>query len=893
MSLLRHIASGMRTLLRKKQADAELDEEVRVYLEMATAAKIKQQKSPREAARAVRLEQGAIDSTKEVVGAASWESFVQTMWQDLRFAIRTLRNSPGFATVAVTTLALGIGANTAIFQLLDAVRLRNLPVQNPQQLAAVQIVGGNHGLGLNQNYGDLTRPLWQEVREKQEAFSDMFAWSVNQRYVGQGAEMRRFDGLWVSGDFFKVLGLRPFRGRLLVPSDEGPCPMTYGVASYSYWQRELGGRDPASGIKLIVDNYPVEIVGVTPPNFFGMVVGENFDIALPFCESPDGLRRDVFEVSVIGRLRPGWTLQRASAELNTLSAGIFDATVPPGRDTRTTEMYRNFRLGAFPASRGATPFSNSDYKSLWLLLGITGFVLLIACTNLANLMLVRGSAREREMAVRLALGAPRWRLIRQLLSEGILLAAAGAVLGVVLARVLSRGLVLLFSTENNALRLDLSMDWLVLFFVGLVAVLTCLMFALAPAVRSSGMEPSCAMKSGGRSATAYSGKFSLQRLMIVVQVSISLALLVGALLFMRSFRNLVTVDPGMREHGVTVAFLGFWQSNLPRERWAEYQRELLEQVQSVPGVEHAATTTRVPLDGGSWEHGVRVTSIEASSKFAWVSPDYFVTMGIPIVTGRAFGKDDTANSPRVAVVNQAFARRFLGGTNPIGQTLQTIAEPDYPATRYEIVGVIPDTRYSDLRTETPPMTFAPATQFPGQGPWSSVVIYSSEAPAVVMSSVKSRLGSSHPGVIAEFSDFQQQILDGLVMERVMAMLSGFFGLLAASLVAIGIYGVISYLVAMRRSEIGIRMALGAGPSSVLGLILRQTTILLGLGIMIGAIVALTAGRGAAALLYGLRPDDPATFAMAIALLITVVLVAAFVPARRASRLDPLEALRYE
>jgi predicted permease len=880
-------------LFRKEQADRELEEELGAYLEMDIEEKMKQGMSREEARRATRLEQGTVEGVKEMVSTAGWESLVETLWQDLRFAVRTLRKSPSFTCVAVLTLGLGIGANTSIFQLLNAVRLRSLPVPNPQQLAAVRIAGGNHGMGINQDYGDLTRPLWQEIREHQQSFSGLFAWSVAQRYTGRGAEMRRFNGLWVSGNFFQEVGVRPFRGRLLVPKDEGSCPMSYGVANYGYWHRELGGRDPADGINLIVDNSPVQIVGVTPPEFFGMVVGDSFDIALPFCHPPEGLRRDIFEVSVMGRLKPGRTLDRASAELAELSPGILEATVPPDRDTATTETYKHFRLGAYPASRGVNQLSERDYTSLWLLLGITGLVLLLACVNLSNLLLVRGRAREREMAVRQALGAARWRLIRQLLSEGVILAVAGAGLGIALALVLSRGLVLLFTTESSVPQIDLTLDWRVLSFVGSVAMLTCIIFALAPALRSSRAQPSGALKSGSRGATADRGTFSLQRLIIVAQVAISILLLAGALLFVRSFRNLVTLNPGMRERGITVAFLAYWQSNLPPERWPGFQRELLAEVQAIPGVQSAATTTRVPLDGSSWEHGVQVGAVEGNSKFTWVSPDYFAAMGVPIVTGRGFRKEDGESSPRVAIVNQTFVRRFLPGIDPVGQTLLTISEPNYPATRYQIVGIIPDIRYSSLRGETPPMAFAPATQLPAPGPSSTMVIYSSMPPAMVMSAVKHSLGAKHPDLIMELHDFQEQILDGLVMERVMATLSGFFGLLAAALAAIGIYGVLSYIVVMRRNEIGIRMALGANKVSVLNLIFRQTALLLALGVAIGVLVALATAQGAASLLFGLRANDPSTFIGASALLIVVALLACYLPARRAMQVDPMVALRYE
>jgi predicted permease len=883
----------LRQFFSRRRLFRDLSDEMQQHLEEKIEELVSGGMSRKEAAYTARREFGNVALAEED-GRAIWRwPSIEGFVADARYALRTLRKSPGFTATAIITLAVGIGANTAIFMLLDAIRLRSLPVEKPQELAEVRITDAGHqGMGLNQQYGELTRPLWQEIRDHQQSFSGVFAWSVNLRYVGRGSEMRHFHELRVSGDFFRVLGVRPYRGRLLMPEDEGACPMTRAVVSYPYWQTELGGRELSPAIKLVVDNELVEIIGVTPPGFYGMVVGEGFDIAIPYCQGKDELRRDIFEVSVMGRLKPGVTIQRASAEMDALSPGIFEATVPPGREPHTTETYKNFRLGAYPASTGVSSLRDYD-RSLLLLLGIAGLVLLIACTNLANLMLARASIRQREMAVRLALGASRSRLLRQLLTESLLLAIIGAALGIVLAQSLSRLLVWSFSTEGSEANLQMVTDWRVLLFATAVTALTCILFGVAPALRATRAEPISAMKSGGRGTTGGRERFSLQRLLVVAQVSISLVLLVGALFFVRSFRNLMTYDPGMRESGITEAFLGFWQSNLPRERWADYQRELLDEVRSVPGVLNAATTTNVPLSGGSWEHGVHIGSQEGNSKFTWVSPDYFETMGIPVISGRGFTQNDTASSPRVALVNETFIRRYLHGANPIGQTLRTSPEPDYPATVYEIVGVIPDTKYKDLRGQTPPMTFAPALQFPNQGPWTSLMIHSNLNSAAVAAAAKRVIAANHPDVITQFADFQKEIRDGLVEERVMATLSGFFGLLAVLLAVVGLYGVISYIVAMRRSEIGIRMALGATRGNVVAIIVRQTLVLLTLGVGVGVILALAAVRSASSLLFGLQPNDPLTFAAATALLVTIALVASFLPARRASRVDPMVALRYE
>ena len=815
------------------------------------------------------------------------------MYTDLRYALRQIRKNPGFAAVVVLILALGIGANTAIFQLLDAVRLRSLPIHNPQELAEVRIVGGNGGMGLNPSrYGGLTRPVWQEIRESQQAFSGVFAWTAAEFRVGKGSELRRANGIRVSGDFFRVLGVRPWQGRLVLPEDEMACPPSRAVVSYSYWQSQLGGRDLTSDIRLTVDGDSMEVIGVTPPEFFGLAVGERFDIALPLCQ-PKELRRDVFNVAVMGRLRPEWTVDRAAAHLDTISPGIFEATAITGYGAKTVERYKRFRLAAYPASGGVSVLRKKYDSSLWLLLGITGLVLLIACANLANLMLARASARESEIAVRLALGASRWRLFRELLLESGLLAIAGAALGMGLAQFLSQVLIQSLSTESAAVTLSIDTDWRVLLFAALVAAITCIAFGAAPALRATQTEPITAMRSAGRGLTAGRDRFSLQRMMVVTQIAISLVLMVGAMLFVRSFRNLMTFDPGMRQRGITVAFFGFHPSQIARDRYPEFQRQLLEEVRSVPGVFHAATTTNVPLIGGSWGHGVRIGSSEGSSMFTWVSPGYFQTMGIPLLKGREFSPNDTEASPRVAIVNQAFVNKLLGGADPIGQTMRTSPEPRYPSTVYEIVGVIPDTKYDDLRGETPPMTFAPASQFPDIGSWAKMMIHSDLAPETIMRSVKRWISEKHPEIVMEFSAFQPQIREGFVRERLMAMVSGFFGLLAALLAVIGLYGLISYIVTRRRHEIGIRAALGAQPRDLRWLVLRETLLLAAVGTAIGVPATLMTGRLASSLLFGITATDPITIVSSTLLLVGAAILSGYLPARRAAKVDPMVALRYE
>jgi predicted permease len=605
------------------------------------------------------------------------------------------------------------------------------------------------------------------------------------------------------------------------------------------------------------------------------------------------LASNVFDIAVMGRLRPGWNLKRASAQLIAISPGIFESTAPSGYRPRIVEMYRGFRLAAYPGSAGVSLLREQYDSSLWLLLAITGLVLLIACANLANLLLARASTRDREMAVRLALGASRSRLLRQLFAEGALLAGVGALLGIGIAQLLSRILVLALSTEGNAVSLTLTTDWRVLLFTAGVSALTCIVFGALPAVRAMNAEPVSAMRGAGRSMTGSRHRFLIQRVLVVIQIAVSLVLLVGALLFVRSFRKLITFDPGMRESNITVAFIAFQESHIAPDHYKDFQRQLLDEVRSIPGVLSAATTTNTPLVGGSWGHDVHVGSNEGPSKFTWVSPGYFETMRIPLIMGRDINQNDTSGSLRVAVVNETFVRRYLGKINPLGQTLRTGQEPDYPSTVYQIVGVIPDTKYNNLRDATPPMAFAPASQFPAPGPFMAMLIHSNGDSAAMLSALKIEVGRKHPEIVTVGGDFQRWIRDGMVQEKVMAMLSGFFGVLAALLAMVGLYGVTSYLVVNRRPEIGVRMALGASRWQVVRMVMNDAWGLLLIGIAIGIALSLIAGRGATSLLFGMKPYDLVTLAAASFLLAAIATLASFLPARRASKLDPMIALRYE
>ncbi len=820
-------------------------------------------------------------------------NILENFWRDLVYGARGLSRTPTLLICALLCLAFGAGANTAIFELLDALRLRTLPVERPEQLAAVQVSGGHGGMGVNPGeYPELTRPIWRELESQQQAFSGMFAWISDQVNIGQGSGMHRVKAMWVSKDAFEVLGLRPWKGRLLSREDDGPCPGSTAVVSYAYWQGAMGGTPIDGSSNLPIDGVRKRVVGVEPPDFAGLSIGDRIDIVLPLCR-PKEMRRDVFDIAVMGRLKPGWSVKRASEELQALSPGIFEATVPAGRSSDQTEAYKRFRLTASSAASGVSLLREQYSSSLWLLLAVSGLVLLMGCANLANLLLARATTRDREMSVRLALGASGKRLISQLLAEGALLAAGGAVLGIWLAHFFSSALVWALSTEGNVVALPIAIDWRVLGFTFGVSAFTCLFFTALPARRAVIADPITAMKAGGRSLTGTRERGLMQQCLVVGQISVSLLLLAGGILFIRSFRNLMTFDPGMREAHITVIFIAFDHTQVNVQVYKSFERELVEDVRSAPGVLNAASTTNVPLTGGSWEHGVHAGSQHGVSKFTWVSPTYFDTMRIPLIMGRQFGESDRNGSQPVAIVNRTFVQRYLGDVNPIGHELRTDAEPNYPSTTYRVVGVIPDTKYNDVRGVTPAMVFAPAAQFPDPGPFAALVVYSNLKSAAVVSSIQHIVEQRHPGVVATGGDFEQWIHDGFVRDRLMATLFGIFGLVGAVLAVIGLYGVISYVVVTRRSEIGVRMALGATRPQVIGMTMKGASRLLLIGCAVGILFVLIAGHVANALLFGLKSYDPVSLGAATLLLSTISGLASFLPAWRASKLDPMIALRYE
>jgi predicted permease len=874
--------------------EREIQAELQEHMQMCIDDNMAEGMSREQAERDARVRFGSPVATRERVWAEDAALGLESLARDLRTALRGFVKSPGFSLVVVATLALGIGANTAIFELLDAVRLRSLPVVKPGELAEVRIAGGTGGFGINNGItGNFTIPMWQEVKDHHDPFLGVFAWRPDNMLLGRPSDSRRAYGLEVSGNFFNVLGVAPWQGRLIEPQDEVGCGVTKVVASYAFWKSQMGGEPISGNSTLVVDGKTVQVLGVTPPSFFGLVVGDRFDLAYPTCTPPNP-RREVFAFSVMGRLKPGWSLQQATEYYNAMSPGLFERTAPDGYSPEAIKTFKAFRLAVYPAGAGVSYLRDAYNTSLEFLLAITGLVLLIACANLANLMLARASVKQREVAIRMALGASRGRLLRQMLLESALLAMIGAALGVAVAQPLSRALVNTLNTSQNSIHLAIAPDWRVLLFAALVSVATCVVFGTLPAVRNANTEPIQTMRSGERGVMGNRERFTVQRAMVITQVAVSMVLLVGALLFVRSYRNLMSVDPGIRESGISVGYFGFPEAKIKAEYLAAYKRQLVEDVRALPGIENAAGTTNVPLSGSSWSHHVQVDTLEGASKFTYVSPSYFATLGIPLLTGRNFNDRDTNDAPLVLIVNQTFLRKYVRGPSPIGQHVHVRPEPQYPERTYEIIGTIPDTKYGDLRDESPPMAFVPIDQFPvtAQGP-GMAMMFAARDRALAVETVRHLFEEKHPGTIMQFYDFEQGIRDNLVGDRMLAMLSGFFGVLAALLVVVGLYGVLSYFLAQRRSEIGIRIALGASRSRVIGDLLRDAAMMLMLGLLAGTALALVAGREASSMLFGLKPWDPMTLAVSAVLLGIVTLLTSLIPAFKAARVNPINSLRSE
>ena len=831
-----------------------------------------------------------------------------TMLNDFRFGIRMLLKNPAFTAVAVLSLALGIGANTAIFQLLNAVRLKTLPVRNAQELAQVglrasdlQLTRGSKGL---LRYAPMTNPLWEQIRDRQLGFAGMAAWGMAGFNLAQGGEVRPARGLWVSGDFFNVLGVQPELGRVFNQSDDQRgCTAPGVVISHGFWQSEFGGSSDVVGRKVTLSDRQLQVIGVTPPGFFGLEVGKSFDVALPICAdamfSGANQRLDSgtnWWLMVTGRLKPGWTIAQANSQVSTISAPLFQQTLPSNYPAASVNDYLNSKLEVVDGSSGYSILRDNYERPLWLLLAIAGLVLLITCANLANLLLARASTREREIAVRQAVGASRFRIVRQLLVETILLAAIGTSLGLVLAQALGTFLVASIGTTRDVVFLDVAPDLRVLGFTAGVAVLTCIVFGLTPALRATRVSPGAAMKAAGRGLTAGRERFSLRRGLVVIQVALSLVLVASALLFSRSLNKLLKLDAGFNQENLLIARVGFNRLKIDPANRLAFRGQVLERIKATPGVKDVSEMDSIPLTGGGrgnavWLEG-RTSADKVDASFNRVGADYFKTLDIPLVSGRSFSTTDSRSSTNVAIINQTLAQ-MLREPNPVGKRFVVEATPGEGETTYEIVGMARDAKFEDLRESALPVVYLASFQdaYPSSG--RQFLIRSNLPPTNLSASINQGLREFNPGLDVNLQVFRSMVEESLLRERLMAKLSGSFGVLALVLASIGLYGLLSYGVTSRSKEIGIRMALGAGTRNVLSLILHEAVLLVLIGVAVGVPVVLYVSRFAKTLLFDLSPTDPVSLVIAGLVLMSVALVAGYLPARRATKVDPLVALRDE
>jgi predicted permease len=877
----------------RSRREAELDEEIQTHLRMAEQDRLDRGETAVDAHAHTQREFGNVLLTKDVTRAQWGWVWLEQVVMDIRYVLRTMRRSPGFTMVAVLSLALGIGANTALFSLIDALMLRALPVAEPDRLVEVE----------EEWNGDFNNAMWEQVRDRQVVFAGVFAWSSTTFDLAGGGEKQPVDGLYVSGEYFRTLGVQARLGRVLVSDDDRRGGPTVAVISYAFWKRQYGADPQAVGRMIRLDRHPFTIVGITPPGFFGVDVGSRFDVAVPLAseaifdaERPFLAERGYFWLDVIGRLKPGITPQKATAGLNVLAPAIFAGALPSDLKPEERPIMLRSKFTLHPAATGLSSLRERYAHVLVILLSVVGVVLLIACANLANLLLARADARRREVAVRLALGAGRVRLLRQFITESVLLSVFGATLGVVLAQWGSRGLIHFLD-----LYLDLSPDLRVLGFTAALAVVTSLLFGMAPALQATRCGPNDALKDSVRRVTGRRRRWGLGRLLVAGQIALSLLLVVGAGLLVRSLHTLLTQDMGFEREGVLIVDADLRKTAYAAEKQPTVAEELLARFQALPGVRSASWSVITPISGKSWQWDVRVDAPGGHERkqhayFNLVSPGYFETMRTPRLAGRDFTAQDTKTSPRVAIVNETMARKLFPGANPIGKVYRDDAPPGSPVKEFvsEIVGVAKDAKYRSVRNDVPPTIYIPITQNPAPFPvvGTHALRFTGSVRDLTVR-VREAVHDVNPLISLEIRLLSTQVADSLLQERLVALLSAVFGLLALVLAAIGVYGVVGYSVTRRLHEIGIRMALGAGRGAVEWLVLREVGTLLLAGLILGLPIALAATRLIRTLLYGLMPNDPGTITAACTLLLIVGALAGWIPARRAARVDPMASLRHE
>ena len=842
-------------------------------------------------------ELGNLTRAAEEARAVWGWTWLDQLYRDVQYAFRSMRHNPGFTATAALSLALGVGANTAIFSLMDALMLRWLPVHNPQELVQVKLRSGSRVETPSESFSNA---IVAALAEQKENFTNAGGFSGAVFDVGPRGSITRVPGAWVTGGYYETLGLSPALGRLLEPADDRPGAPLVAVISYGYWERQFASNRDVIGLSITVDNHPVMIVGVSPRGFQGANVGAVADItmataALPSLEPAFAalLGPGNFWLRVLARPQGGVSVGQAQAHLSAVWPEIAERVISKGWPAAQRREMAESVFVLSPGGTGYTYLRERFERPLTILMAVTALVLLIACANVASLLLARATSRQREISVRLAIGAGRGRIVRQLLTESTLLSVLGAALGVCLAWLTSRFLVDTLSGagfyQDTPIVFDLTPNWHIFGFAGAVAIANGILFGLAPALQTTAIGGSRVIKDDTRVTRSRSGLLSS---LVTAQVALALLLLVGAGLFVRTLQNLLNVDPGFRRDGVLVVNLDGQREGYSGARLREFYSALLHRVRQLPGVVSASISSHTPLSGSTWSEAALPKGQSLPQRdnaiFIAVGPRFFATMQTPLISGRDFDERDQG-APSVAIVSQAFAARYFPNQSPLGQYLS--ATVTSPPSDLQIVGVVKDVATSNLRLRPYPTIYVSYFQRASRN--DALVIRAAGSLSQTAAAIRKQLQPSFPTSVLEVHALTDQVERTLVQERMMTSLTGGFGVLGLALACVGLYGLLGYSVVRRTREIGIRMALGAQRRGVHWMVVGRALRLLIVGAALGLPAAWVVSRWLQSMLFGLTPTDPSVIARSVLLLLMAGMLAAYFPARRATRVDPVTALRAE